>query len=53
MKILWIFFGIITKFDYIKGPFLFLGVLEMILIFLGGAGPEPSYEDPLFVVFLR
>ena len=25
MKILWIFFGIITKIDYIKGPFLFLG----------------------------
>ena len=23
----------------------------MILIFLGGAGPEPTYEDPLFVVF--
>ena len=55
MKILWIFFGIITKFDYIKGPFLFFGVLEMILIFffLGGegAGPKPTYEDPLFVVF--
>ena len=51
MKILWIFFGVITKLDYIKGHFgvfskdqgiwgYFLGCLKFLIFFffLGGGG---------------
>ena len=48
MKILWIFLGVITKFDYIQGSFLYIlgsflkvnvqngGHFLKFLIFLGG-----------------
>ena len=33
MKILWIFFGVITKFDYIKGSFLcILGSIPQVKV---------------------
>ena len=37
MKILWIFFGVITKFDYIKGSFLcILGSFLTVKVQKGG-----------------
>ena len=37
MKILWIFFGVITKFDYIKGSFLcILGSFLKVKVQNGG-----------------